>query len=481
MKRLPRTISRVKPRARRTLATQTQISQPAQVSIVGSGPAGFYAAYRLLSRHPDVRVDIFEALPAPFGLARYGVAPDHPEVKNVTHKFEEVAEDERVRFLGNVAVGRDVTPKELASSYDAVIYAYGASDSRSLGVPGEHTTGVLNARDVVAWYNGLPGHDRLGVDLSTVEDVVVVGQGNVALDLARLLLADVDVLRKTDIADHALAELARSRVKRVDIIGRRGPLQASFTIKEVRELMKLDRVGFSGANQGLYEGILGQGELPRPMRRLIDLLAKGNPCVSDRVWSLQYNRSPAAFKGTDRLTAVDLEVNELVEVGSRVVARGTGEIETREAQLALKSVGYQAKPLKGMSEAGLVFDTTRHILPNDRGRVTSLDGFVAGAYCCGWVKNGPVGVIASTMHDAFETADAVAHDLAAGSIPSNTSDRIQARSSLLTRLEEKTQVVDWSAWRRIDAVERSAGESQQRPRRKIVSVREMLEVAGPAH
>lgn len=446
-----------------------------QIGIVGSGPAGFYTAYRLLSRLSDVVVDVYEALPAPFGLARYGVAPDHPEVKNATHKFDEVARDSRFNFFGNIVVGKDVMPKDLAASYDAVVYAYGASESRALDVPGEHLPGVLNARDVVAWYNGLPGFTDLDLGLDEAEHVSVIGQGNVALDLARLLLVDVDVLRKTDIADHALEQLSRSRVKNVSIVGRRGPLQASFTIKEVRELLKLEGVRFDTSGRQVYEAALQSGPLARPTKRLIELLRNADSEHSARSWRLLYNRAPRSFVGTTRVEAVELEENDLVRVGDRVTARGTGRTESLPTQLALKSVGYQAKPLPGMSDAGLVFDTTRHILPNERGRVVSLDAVIRGAYCCGWIKNGPVGVIATTMHDAFESADAVVEDLTSSSQPGES--KAANRAALIRDLQDRVQVVDWQAWLKIDVSEIAAGEAQHRPRCKTMRISDMLQIA----
>lgn len=454
-------------------------SRPLRACIIGSGPAGFYTAYRLRTNFPDSQIDIYESLPVPFGLARFGVAPDHPEVKNVTHKFSEVAESANTRFSGNVNVGTDVTLTDLRNCYDVMTFAYGASRNRKLGVPGEGLLQVITARSFVGWYNGLPEHKDLPAvkeSLGSAKTAVIIGQGNVALDIARILLESVDNLRHTDIADHALDALARSRVKTVKIIGRRGPLQASFTIKEIRELINLKEVSFLNGAKDMYSSLLSRTSLQRPQKRLLELLAKQNPNQSaKKSWDIEYQLSPKSFDAKqDKLASITMTQNELKTEGGRTAAIPTVNRVTIPAELAFTSIGYQSEALPGMSEIGIVFDTTRHILPNTAGRVTSLDGIVAGMYCAGWAKNGPIGVIASTMRDAFETADAITHDWNT-TLPDRELDDIE---SVLSKLKTRVQIIDWEAWKRIEAIETQNGKEcdPSRPARKIVDIDEMLKM-----
>ena len=446
--------------------------RPLKACIIGSGPAGFYTAYRLQSLVPS-KIDIYESLPVPYGLARFGVAPDHPEVKNVTHKFNEVASSPDVRFFGNVKVGVDVSLTELRSCYDVLVFAYGASLNKSLNIDGESLDQVVSARSFVGWYNGLPEHSSLPIgDLLNAEDVVIIGHGNVALDIARTLLTDVTTLRSTDIADHALSALSRTRVKSVKIVGRRGPLQASFTIKEVRELCHLPH-RFVNSYRSMYLDLL-KTSLQRPQKRLLDLLAsqKDEHTGSGKEWDIEYLQSPVKFNATNNvLSSITMMKNELRSQGGRVSAVPTGETHDVQAQLAFLSIGYQSEPIRGMSDIGVVFDTTRHVLPNIQGRVMSLDAVVPRMYCAGWAKLGPVGVIASTMRDAFETADCVVADY----IPRELDDI----ESLIRKIKDRVQVVDWDGWKRIEAHETRLGVQGDPPRPavKITDTAKMLQVA----
>lgn len=464
---------------------------PMRACIIGSGPAGFYSAYRLLSNQPDCLVDIYESLPVPYGLARFGVAPDHPEVKNVTHKFDSVATSSRFRFFGNVSVGQDIQLKDLAEAYDCILFAHGASRHKRLNVPGESLPGVMSARSFVGWYNGLPESSSLAPNLGDAESVEIIGQGNVALDIARILLTHVDALRKTDIADHALAALSKSKVTRVNIVGRRGPVQASFTIKEIRELVNLSHVTFLNAQRDAYHAQLAT-TLPRPQKRLLELLAKqesvaaaadGAYAGEGKQWDIQYNQSPTSFIGnssTQRLEAVTYELNRLEEIGGQVKAIGTGELVRREAQLAFLSIGYQSEKISGMEDVGVIFDTHRHIIPNEQGRVTSMDGFVPGAYCSGWAKVGPVGVIASTMRDAFETADTITQDWADETIK-RKSLTIEPLA-LIQELKKDKNVIEWDDWKRIEAEEIRLGETHDPPRpiTKLTRMQDMIKASQKA-
>lgn len=446
--------------------------------IIGSGPAGFYSAYRLLSNLPDCTIDIFEALPVPYGLARFGVAPDHPEVKNVTHKFDEVASSPRVKFYGNVKIGQDISLRKLEQAYDCILFAHGASLNRNLGIPGEDLPGVLSARSFVGWYNGLPEAVALQPRLDECETAVIIGQGNVALDIARTLLSSVDELRNTDIADYALDQLSRSRVKRVNIIGRRGPLEASFTIKEVRELINLPGVCFDTSNFPYYKE-LASLTLPRAQKRLIDLLAKQNSVAqpSDRSWHIQYKLSPLEFQGSAKLESILFAQNKLEDFGGHVRARSTGETTTQDAEMAFLSIGYQSEAISGMEDIGVIFDTTKHIVPNERGRVTTMDGFVPGMYCSGWAKVGPVGVIASTMRDAFETADLIAQDWT----DPTRRDKVLGLDSadLMKEVAKNKQVITWDRWQVLQKHEIEAGQhdTPARPARKVTNLDEMIRVA----
>ncbi|KAL1903015.1 NADPH-adrenodoxin reductase [Sporothrix stenoceras] len=489
------------------------------MAVIGSGPAGFYTAYRVMAK-TAARVDMYEALPVPFGLVRFGVAPDHPEVKNCQEKFEEVAQSPDFRFVGNVAVGDGsaatnsisshnpngghVPLQTLARHYDAIVFAYGASKDRKLGVPGEKLRGVYAARDFVGWYNGLPsGEDNLGerivADLvrADTDTAVVIGQGNVALDVARMLLEHVDVLRKTDMSEEALEALSKSRVNRVHVVGRRGPMQAAFTIKEVRELMKLPDVGlhpFDAAT--LLPPKLK--DLPRAQRRLMEVVAKGSVTPLEQAqksWSLDFCLAPNKFAAADgseqgRVATATFEKTHLSSpFDANAQAEHTGELVDVPTQLVFRSIGYRSQPLAGFDDLGIPFDERRGMILNDGlGRVLrdvrSQDASMTtepypGFYCAGWVKRGPTGVIASTMEDAFTTADAIVNDW-------------QAKAPFLTVGEEGggwdgvkgevdmigARVVSWSDWQQIDKVELDKGKELDKPRNKFTQTADMLAVLG---
>ncbi|KAJ5123848.1 uncharacterized protein N7515_007673 [Penicillium bovifimosum] len=481
--------------------------RPIRVAVVGSGPAGFYAAYRLLAKQEDTIVDMYEKLPVPFGLARYGVAPDHPEVK------VKVAESSRFNFVGNVDLGHDLPLAALKPHYDAILFAYGATKDKELGIPGEQALhSVHSARAFVGWYNGLPEHRDLDPDLSG-EDAVVVGQGNVALDVARILLSDVDNLRKTDIADYAVEKLSTSRIKRVRVVGRRGPLQASFTIKELREMLQLPGVSFDPVPKDILPPDEVISALPRAQKRLMQLLVKGStndPQTSTKSWSLDFLLSPDSLHWSPmhpyHLSHVKFSRNELdpsdphspsAKVFPKHLSNGNRAQVNIPACVFFRSVGYKSLPLPGLEQLGIEFDEQRGIIPNDGfGRVTSLsnkgepeqlpDGSLIsplpGLYCAGWVKRGPTGVIASTMTDAFTTADTIAQDLATHT-ESKSLLHAPDRSTGLGWEGVKAEAqrrglrpTSWQDWQRIDAAERERGRLKGKPRDKFGRVEEMLEV-----
>ncbi|KAK5657682.1 hypothetical protein OQA88_2754 [Cercophora sp. LCS_1] len=476
---------------------------PCRIAVIGSGPAGFYTAYRAMTKINGAKVDMYESLPVPFGLVRFGVAPDHPEVKNCQEKFEEVASSPNFTFIGNVSVGTpsdhkdgiSVSLSSILRHYNAVVFAYGASKDRTLGIPGESLKGVYSAREFVGWYNGLPEHANLAPDLTQGEEAVIIGQGNVALDVARMLLEDVDVLRKSDIAEHAIDTLSKSKVKRVHIVGRRGPMQAAFTIKEIRELMKLPSVAFHPIEEALIPSDIKA--LPRAPRRLMEILLKGSPTAPSstvKSWSLDFCLAPKAFlpspSNPDLLTTTELERTTLASpFEHNAYALGTGAVQRIPSSVAFRSIGYKSAPLHEFSDVGIPFDETRGIISNDgSGRVqheernidatTSLAKF-PGLYCAGWVKRGPTGVIASTMQDAFATADAIAEDWTSN-IPfmnEGTEDDLLGWEGVKWETgADNANVVSWAGWRRIDGAERERGQKVGKEREKFVRTTDMLAV-----
>ncbi|TFA97499.1 putative NADPH:adrenodoxin oxidoreductase [Trichoderma ghanense] len=481
-----------------------QADAPFRMAVVGSGPAGFYTAYRVMSKLPQARVDMYEALPVPFGLVRHGVAPDHPEVKNCQEKFDEVAAAPNFTFIGNASIGQPghleehctIPLKVLMRHYDSVLFSYGAAEDKKLHIPGEASLGgIFSARQFVGWYNGHPDCGQLQPDLSRAEEAVIIGQGNVALDVARILLEDVDVLKKTDISDRALAQLAESRIKRVHVVGRRGPMQAAFTIKEVRELMNLPGVAFHGIDNSLIPPALDK--LPRAAKRLMEVLRKGTAARvpdSPKSWSLDSCLSPKAFVGDNqdpsRVGSTEFYVTKLQDpFNPQSSVALTEETRTLPSDIAFRSVGYKSVPLPGFAEVGIQFDEKRGVIRNDGlGRATQVPPgqsepsgtppiTLPGVYCAGWVKRGPTGVIASTMRDAFLTGDAVVEDWLSGAPLLNHPAEGTAGGWEAVKADvggQADQVVTWDQWRQIDQAETARGATRGKPREKFTSVREML-------
>ncbi|XP_076856100.1 NADPH:adrenodoxin oxidoreductase, mitochondrial isoform X2 [Brachyhypopomus gauderio] len=445
-----------------------------KVCVVGGGPAGFYTAQHLLKARHDVIVDIYERLPVPFGLVRFGVAPDHPEVKNVINTFTQTAQNERCYFHGNVNVGTDISVKELKESYHAVVLSYGAEGSRSLAVPGEDLAGVFSARDFVGWYNGLPSNKELHPDLNC-ETVVILGQGNVALDVARVLLSPLDIL-KTDITQHALQTLASSRVRRVVMVGRRGPLQIACTIKEVREMINLPATK-ADVLPADFEGLAkALNDLPRPRKRLTELMMKtlkmdNGEQEGSKQWGFRFLRSPLkVLPGADgkRVAGIRLAVNRLEGSGEGALAKPTGKTEDIECGMVIYSIGYKSLPI----DPSVPFDPCRDIVPNNMGRVQGT----VGLYCSGWVKRGPTGVIATTMNDSFDTARIILKDLESGTLDlSIHKPGAQEISALLKA--RGVREVSFSEWEKINCEEVRRGEAVGKPREKLLDVEKMLAAA----
>lgn len=438
-----------------------------KVCIVGSGPAGFYAAQQLLKSSGDVRVDILEKLPVPFGLVRFGVAPDHPEVKNVINTFHKTATNPRVQFLGNVNVGTDITVDQLCDFYHAVLLTYGAQEDRLLNIPGEYLNNVISGRRFVGWYNGVPADKDLNINLD-VEEVVVLGQGNVAIDITRILLTPIDKLKNTDITSFALERLSRSRVRKVSMVGRRGPLQAAFTIAELRELLKLENCQKLWRPQD-FTGVRDiVPTLARPRKRLTELMLKSlEESVSDSTHAKELNpiflRSPVEFHGGDELRSVRFAVSRLRgDTIQDQVAEATDEFETIPCGLALRSIGYKSAQI----DSSIPFDARK-------GRVVNKGGKVDGnLYSAGWAATGPVGVILSTMTNAFQVGNLMCKELT-----SSTENKAGSNGVRDILNAKSIQIVSYGDWQKIDRVEQEGGKQLGKTREKIVDVAEMLDIA----
>jgi ferredoxin--NADP+ reductase len=450
-----------------------------RVAIVGAGPAGAFAAASLLRARGDAEIDLLERLPTPWGLLRGGVAPDHQEIKRLEDTFDRQTLRRACRFFGNVEVGVDVAHAELMEHYAAVIYATGAQTDKSLGIPGEDRPGSWAATEFVAWYNGHPDYRDLEFDLSA-ERAVVIGNGNVAADVVRILTLSAAELERTDIADHALEALRASRVREVVVLGRRGPAQAAFTSAELRELGRLDGVELrvDPADVELdpisREWLAAEGTFTA--RKNVELLrefaARPAPAGARRRIELRFLRSPVEIRGPGRVEAVDVRRNEIArgDDGSLRARSVEGEVETIECGLVLRSVGYRAVPLPDVP-----FDERYFVLPNERGRVLGADGEpLPGVYAVGWIKRGPTGILGTNKRDAEETVQGLAEDLAAGKVSQPPgAERIDA---LLA--ERKPDLVTADGWRAIDAQELERGRTEERPRVKLASRDELLAAAG---
>ena len=433
-----------------------------RVAVVGSGPAGFYAAAALLASDLEVEVDLIERLPTPWGLVRLGVAPDHPNIKAVSRAFERIASDPGFRFFGNVEFGKDVMHDELRERYDAVVYSVGAQTDRQLGIPGEDLPGSWAATEFVAWYNGHPDFQELEFDL-THERAVVIGNGNVALDVARMLALTPEELAPTDTTDAAIAAINGAGIREIVVVGRRGPVQAAWTPVEVGELGELAGADILVDPAELELDEASEAELaaaPPTVKRNVDHLrdyAARTPTGKPRAIRLRFLRSPVAIHGEGKVEAIELARNELVD--GRAVA--TDERETIPCGIVFRSVGYRGVPLPGVP-----FDERSGTIPNEGGRVEP------GTYVAGWIKRGPSGVIGTNKKDATETVALLLEDARAGLLPA------RGEGTLEELLEARgVEAVMYAGWEAIDQAEKAAGEPHGRPRIKLCSWDELLEAA----
>jgi ferredoxin/flavodoxin---NADP+ reductase len=435
-----------------------------RVAIVGAGPAACYAAEELLSLG-KVEVEIFDKVSAPWGLVRTGVAPDHQETKGVANMFATAFRSEAVNFHLNVEVGKHVSLAELLEHHHAVIYAVGAASDRRLGIPGEELPGSHSATEFVAWYNGHPDHAAGEFDLSG-ERAVIVGNGNVALDVARILTVDPDQLARTDIADHALTALRESNIREVVVLGRRGPVQAAYSTSEFLALGYLDGVDVVIDESEMVldetsQAVLDDPEVEPSLTLKMEIAREyADRPVTDgnRRIVFRYLVAPTELHGTDRVSSLEYVRNTIDENLNAVATDETGSIET---SLVLRSVGYRGAPV-----ADVPFDEARAVIRNDRGRVEGL----SGVYTTGWIKRGPRGVIGTNRADSAETIAMLIEDFEAGQLTAPTGSR-SALSALIA--ERQPELVDKTRWGVIDAAEKAAGTPLGRPRVKFLSIEEL--------
>jgi ferredoxin--NADP+ reductase len=447
---------------------------PVRVAVVGSGPAGFYAAGHLLSSDLPVEVDMIERLPTPWGLVRLGVAPDHPNIKAVSRVYEKIARQPGFRFLGNVEVGRDLDHADLARLYDAVVYSVGAQTDRRLDIPGEDLPGSWAATEFVAWYNGHPDFQALVFDLS-VERAVVVGNGNVAVDVARMLALAESEIAGTDTTDAAIAAILGSEIEEIVMLGRRGPAQAAFTTPELKELGELADadVIIDPAELELEpasEAALSETTVARNLAVMREY-SERTPAGKRRRLVLRFRVSPVAILGDGKVEAVEIVRNELVvDDRGQVRAVATDERELVPCGIVFRSVGYRGIPVPGVP-----FDEGRATMRNEGGRVLDAEGTaVPGVYCAGWIKRGPTGIIGTNKKDATETVDNLLEDARTGALPRRGAVAEDVNAVLA---ERGVSVVTYDGWEAIDALECSRGEPVGRPRSKLVTWDELLATA----
>ncbi|CAH1419853.1 unnamed protein product [Lactuca virosa] len=431
------------------------------IEAVTDGPAGFYTAEKMLKAHEGAEVDIIDRLPTPFGLVRSGVAPDHPETKIVINQFSRVAHNERCSFFGNVSLGSSISLSELRQIYHVVVLAYGAESDRILGIPGEELKGVHSAREFVWWYNGHPDFSNMTLDLKNTDTAIVLGQGNVALDVARILLRSPTELSTTDIASHALDALRESSIRKVYLVGRRGPTQAACTAKELREILAIKDLHINIKEADLVKTSADEEEMKnnRIRKRVFELLSN-----IIHIWSNFRN----GYVGGVHFEKTTLKGNG--DSGYQI-ATGTGEYEDIKCGLVLKSIGYKSIPVDG-----LPFDHSKGVVPNIKGRViSSYDVSEAenGLYVSGWLKRGPTGIIATNLYDAEETVASIYEDVSKIELTS----RKPGREGLLQLLEsKKIKFFTFDDWKKIDFEEKRVGSLKGKPREKLTTWKDLLQV-----
>ncbi|MCH2268958.1 MAG: FAD-dependent oxidoreductase [SAR324 cluster bacterium] len=451
-----------------------------KIAVIGSGPAGFYAAGELFRQQSwDIKVDMFERLPTPFGLVRGGVAPDHQKIKSVTKIYSRIAENENFRFFGNVEFGRDIEQSDLLEHYDAVIYTVGSPADRALGIPGEDLSGSHSATEFVAWYNGHPDFREHKFDLS-VKYAFVIGMGNVALDVARILAKNPEELAETDIADYALKALRKSQLEDIWLVGRRGPLQAAFSPVELREFLELpeadvvieeNALELDAESQHILETISG-----KDTKKNIEILKQMSAMAASgkkRKVHFLFLASPLEISGDGKVEKIRMVRNQLVkkEDGS-LRPQATDKIVEEDAGLVFRSIGYHGKPL-----ADLPFDQKSGTIPNEFGQVKDPENgnlLRNREYVAGWIKRGPSGVIGTNKQDAVETVHRMLETFLKEKMESGKN--VSNPDIVLLLEKRKVEFVSFADWKLLDAHEIEAGQKQGRPRVKLTSTAEMLEI-----
>ncbi len=462
-----------------TLERMSAVSSGVRAAIVGAGPAGFYTTEQLLQA--GFEVDLFDALPTPFGLVRSGVAPDHPKIKSVTRVYEKTARKPGFRFFGGVTLGRDITRAELLERYHVIVYAVGTADDNRLGIPGEDRPGSYAATRFVAWYNGHPEASDDDFDLSS-ERAVVIGNGNVAVDVARMLVLEPDELARTDTADHAIEVLSAAAIKEVVLLGRRGPAQAAFTNPELRELGELVRADVlidpAELELDAYSARWLEEEGDATAKRNLDVLRdySGRPATgkSHRL-IMHFLRSPVEILGEGEdgpVTGIRV-VHNRIEPGpdGRLRAVPTGETEDIPCGLVLRSIGYRGRPVDEIP-----FDHRRGLIRNTHGRVVDEESRShRGEYVVGWIKRGPSGVIGTNKKDAADTVAKILEDVGADAL--NAPPDPDPDSAAVWVQERVPDAIGWEGWMAIDEHERTSGEPHGRPRIKLVRNDDLLAAA----
>lgn len=450
---------------------------PIRIAIIGSGPSGFYAADHLLKQSSlTVQIDMFDKLPTPYGLVRGGVAPDHAKIKSVTKIYDKTAAHPNFCFYGNVEFGKDITHEELMSYYHQVIYAVGAQSDRRMGIPGEDLSGSHAATEFVGWYNAHPEFRHLQFDLSQ-ERVAVVGNGNVAMDVARILASSYEELASTDIADYALDALSRSKVQEIYVLGRRGPAQAAFTNPEIKELgamaeadiIVLPQEGYPDALSQEYLANNPDSQTDKNLKTLAGYVTRPLTGKPKRI-HMRFLVSPVELSGNGHVETIKLVKNELQKApDGSLRPRATNEFETLPVGLVFRSIGYM-----GVALPGVPFDTKAGTIPNDHGRVMdpATKQPVHGEYVVGWIKRGPSGVIGTNKPDSQETADMMMED----ALMLAPLDPAKATRDAVEKLlaERKVDYVSYPDWQLLDQVEVARGQALGRPRLKFCRIDEML-------
>ena len=451
------------------------MSRTFRVAVIGSGPSGIYAADALVSQSEvPVEVDVIDSLPVPFGLVRYGVAPDHLSIRSVRDTLDKTLDKPGVRFLGNVSVGADISMAELHACYDAIVLTYGASRDRRLGVPGEDLAGSVAATDFVAWYCGHPDAERALFEslLPEATGVVVVGVGNVAVDVTRVLAKTVGELDHTDMPQYVFDTLAQSQITDIHVLGRRGPAQAAFTTKELRELGELADADIivDPSDMELDEASAALAASDKAVARNVEVMRVWSteaPSGKPRRIHLHFFARPTELRGTDHVETVVVERTALTPEGS---AAGTGEFTEIAANVVIRSVGYRGTALDEVP-----FDSGRNVIPHTDGRVERDGVTVPGEYVAGWIKRGPTGIIGTNKKDAVQTVASLLADAVAGTLPAPATPTAEAVDVLLA--ERGIEVVTTAGWRSIDAAERALGATRGRDRTTIHDTADLLAAA----